>query len=1024
MKFSKSITALLLLLAGCLLFASGAAAIPSVTAYDRTLTVGTGSGSSGATVNLPVTIDNNTDVAGASFTLAYDPTVFTFMGLQQGTQTIDDGSGASPDYSSTMFYQYNDQDNADGTAKIGRVMIAAASAQEFSSTTLFKAQFQILGGSGTYPINLYRTAVHNPQAGYSTPTLLPVLVGIPAATANTAGYYSTATYSTRLVNGSITVNAPGYTISGSVTYNGGIAANGSTVKLFKQAAAAGAYLLNGTTTVNNGAYSFSNKAAGTYKLVVQPYNNAYFMASASGIAVSANTTQDFTLETATPLTGTVTVNGGVVAGVKVKVTDSSQNVLGIYPVNSNGYFESLPLPSGSYTLTAIYGNVELGTLNDGNTVNFTETLYSISGELDPDSGTDVPITVQVVSPTTKLLKTVTMNADNTTGDTYTISNLLPGNDYIVSAVTSGSPVLYWNQKTDITEANAVDISSGDVTTADFDFSLLLSQATISGNISGGNSATMPIGVFAFETTTYTVASSFSDPTNSGAYTMSVPPGNYRLFAISNGKAFYYSTSGTVRALSQSSTITLGNTATGGGTIDISEASCQLSGGITKGQTDGDPVAGAVVVAGNTSGQAATVSQQNGSYKITGLSPGTYQVAMNPMQANYALQFKSKTIDTDNCGSATLDFIIDTGNTVSGEVRQIAGLGGATIADAMIYMVNEDTGRLAGGRMYFSGQDGSYTIGDIPDAVYTMVANHPEYKTARYSGLNIITDTTQDIELDKGAFIAGITTDGNGSTPLAGVTIVAIASGATPAYALSDASGNYAIYGLDAGKQYLVIASKRGYERNFSTSQTPSTSGTNIDFIMNPLATTFTLSGDVSDDCGPSPIEGARIIASYSPGAGKPDFIKGGLTDADGDYSISGLPQNKTYTVTMVPPGHTGAIQRTTIDSANTNTDSVTQDFTVLCSSEISGTITVTTATDAVFVVLYDTDTGSVVDFRVLTDSNDYSYTFSGLATTTTYKINAGAAGNVANWYNDQNSFANATAVSPGATNVDITLQAE
>jgi len=156
-----------------------------------------------------------------------------------------------------------------------------------------------------------------------------------------------------------------------------------------------------------------------------------------------------------------------------------------------------------------------------------------------------------------LQRSVTMQASNNINDTYTIGNLLPGNDYIVSAVTSGSPVLYWNDQTDVTQANAVDISSGDVTTADFDFSTL-SQATISGDVIGGDSATMPIGVFAFETTTYTVASAFSDPTDSGAYSMTVPPGSYRLFAISNGKVFFYNTAGTTRILGEATVITLAN----------------------------------------------------------------------------------------------------------------------------------------------------------------------------------------------------------------------------------------------------------------------------------------------------------------------------------------------------------------------------------------------------------------------------------------------------------------------------------
>jgi phage gp45-like len=1011
MKFSKTLIAFLILLSGCLAFASTASAVT----YDRTLTVGSGSGKTGATVDLPITIDNKTDVAGASFTLAYDPAVFKFIDLEAApapAQSIDDGS-TSTNYASDIFYQFNDQvvagsdPNDPASPKIGRVMIAAASAQEFASTTLFNARFEILGGSGVYPIILNRTAVYNPQAGYA----LPVLVGLPATAPNAAGFYPTPTYLTDLHDGSITV-IPNpdtlFTISGGVTYSNGTDANGSTVKLYQKGGAANEYLLNDSTTVSNGTYSFTNKPEGDYRITVIPYDASYFTTSID-ITIDADTPgQNFTLNTATALSGTVKVNGKPLPGVRVQVTDADQNVIGVFPVNDQGYFETLlpPAPSGtSYTLTALYGNVELGTVTDGGTVDLDQPLYYITGKIyiapTTEGGTVQPVTIQVVSVTNQMLKSETVDTVPANIDpysaTYTIDNLLPGNDYIVSAVTSGSPVLYWNQKTDITQADAVDISADDAS-ADFNFSLL-SQATITGNVTGGDSATTPIGVFAFETTTYAVASAFSDPADSGSYSMTVPPGSYRLFAISNGKVFFYSDAGTTRHVGESTVITLAHGETGGGPIDIADGLCSLSGSVTYEQEGGPPLAGAVIVAGNGSGQAATVTRQDGSYTITGLSQGAYQVGMNPMLANYALQFESITIDGNNCSNATLDFIIDTGNTVSGVVQEI---GGATIADAMIYMINEDTGQLAGGRMFFSGQDGSYSIGDVPDGVYTLMANHPDYQPWREPGINVITDTTQDITMDKGAFISGHVWDETNSD-LPGVTIVAVAAGATPAYALTDAYGDYAIYGLDSTKAYLLIASKRTYQRQFSTPTTPDINGSVVDFTMSQMPSTFDLTGKVSYGCDSSSVENARIIASYNPepGTGKPDFIRGGTTDANGDYSITGLPLDSNYTVTMVPPGNL-AIQRLTgIDGSAGNVENL--NFTIPCSSTISGEITISTPADAVYVVLFDYNTSKFVDYVMITEpmtpgEMTYSYSFEGLAADGEYRLLAVAAGNVTSWY--------------------------
>ncbi|RLC10810.1 MAG: hypothetical protein DRH43_05520, partial [Deltaproteobacteria bacterium] len=345
------------------------------TATANTLTVGSDSGDVGYTATLPITmsLDQGVEVGGVAFTLGYDPDIFEFVGLEQETKAISDASeyyttttgeaGTYTGYTAevvgdTLFYQANDLADPDGN-KFGRVAVAAASARALTGTRLFKAKFRIKGGDGTYPIELLKTIIENPDAGYDAPTFIPVLVGMPAAYSNAQGYYPTPVYTASLEGGSITVHAPEYTISGSVTYQGGTQANGSVVELQKPMAAAGGYWYVDETTVRNGTYSFT-EPAGSYRLVVHPYDPMYLEATSDPFDLTAtNVTVDFTLASgAERKNGTVTVNGQVLRGVRVKVFDADGNLVGIYPVNDQGYFETQPLAPGDYTYYAVYGNQE------------------------------------------------------------------------------------------------------------------------------------------------------------------------------------------------------------------------------------------------------------------------------------------------------------------------------------------------------------------------------------------------------------------------------------------------------------------------------------------------------------------------------------------------------------------------------------------------------------------------------------------------------------------------------------------
>ncbi len=976
-------------------------------AAAKTVTVGNASGAVGADVNLPITLNDPSGVGGVAFTLNYNPAIFTFKGLSKASPIIDDGSTylvegqyvvteeQKPAVAQTLFYQHNDTG--------GQILIAAASATALTNGALFNATFNIKAGSGDYPIGIARSIIENAAAGYTEPTFLPVLVGMPA-TDPVDGYYPTPTFPATLVNGKISVTALGYKISGTATYEGGTAADGATVTLRKKTAT-GAFVLDGQTTVASGAYSFNNKQNGTYKVSVASNNPNFGNFESAEFTVSgANATQNAILPSINVrVTGTVTVNSATgLEGLKVKITKDGATV-GIYAVNADGSFDIGPLPSGTYVAKAVYGSLESAALTLGAATDWTPTLYSIGGTI---SGTgDATATITAVSAAGKIQKTVTAGA----GGVYTIANLVPANDYIVSAVATGFPVMYYDGQAAITDHDAVDISGGNAPAVNFDYSAS-TQATIAGAVTDLSTGVPDIGVFAFDVNTFALTSVLTD--EAGAYTITVAPGSYEVFVIkSTGKIFYYADGGSTQNESAATLLTVAATnSLTGKDIDITECDKTLTGKVTYERADGDPVEGAMVTAESADGESSAIdiTGQDGAYTLTGLCDGvSYTVTMTPLVGSFAVQEATITAGSDT----EKNFVIDTGHELTGTVTDAAD--SSKVPSTMIYLTDQETGLLVGGRMYFSDANGAYSIGDIATGIYSLEASHPAYSMYSASDLSIWQDTTKDIALVKGAHFKGTVLDGsNSNAPLAGATIIVTRAGGTPLYKITNSSGQYELYGLDATKSdYIVMAQKKGYERSFKIAQQPSTAGTTVDFTLNLPAAVCALSGAITSGCGDKPaLEGAIVVVSST----SKDFFATDDTSSSGAYSFAGLPQATDYRFVVIPGS---GLQTYVETNVSLSAATVTKDVEISCGQDISGTVT-GKGTGAITVYLF-TEANAFVD--EVTAGTGGTYTFKGLSAGN-YKVLAVEAGNTAKWYDGQALIANATTVAAGTSSVDINLQ--
>jgi len=230
MKTKRAITALLI-------FAMTIAAASS--AFAVTLTVGTNSGASDATLQVPITVDNPVGIAGAAFTVTYDTTALTLIDIEStffdtfANQWVGTPNEASAPTSVTVDSQTYSQPliTNDITGVGTRIAAARCTAETTSSnTTLFTLSFRLKSGAQvtTYNIGITATTLNNTDAGYAAEgEAIPVLVGSDLSVTDLTDpsafpiLLDPANGIGTVVAGSVTFTALGtYSISGTVGYTG------------------------------------------------------------------------------------------------------------------------------------------------------------------------------------------------------------------------------------------------------------------------------------------------------------------------------------------------------------------------------------------------------------------------------------------------------------------------------------------------------------------------------------------------------------------------------------------------------------------------------------------------------------------------------------------------------------------------------------------------------------------------------------------------------------------------------------
>ena len=315
----------------------------------------------------------------------------------------------------------------------------------------------------------------------------------------------------------------------------------------------------------------------------------------------------------------------------------------------------------------------------------------------------------------------------------------------------------------------------------------------------------------------------------------------------------------------------------------------VSGRVT--DPSGNGVAGVVVRA---AGKPATTDAQ-GRYSIAGVPTGSASVAVDAqtVPAGYSVSgAQQKNVTTSGVSGVNFSTTRDTGS-VSGRVLGPDSKGVANVTVT------------ADGKTATTNADGDYSIADVPTGSVSVAVdartvpdgfsvNGPldrNVTTAGVSGVNF--STTRDT-----GTVSGRVTDPDGNG-VAGVTVTAGGKTAT-----TNADGDYSIAGVPTGSTSISVVRSSvpaGYSVSGPLTRNVTTAGVSgVDFST--TRDTGTVSGKVTDPSG-NGVAGVTVTADG----------KTAVTNADGDYSIAGVPTGSvSVTVTDgVPAGYSvsGAQQK-------------------------------------------------------------------------------------------------------------------
>ncbi|MBY0090740.1 carboxypeptidase regulatory-like domain-containing protein [Priestia aryabhattai] len=540
------------------------------------------------------------------------------------------------------------------------------------------------------------------------------------------------------------------------------------------------------STDQNGLFVLNNLAPGTYAVVALDTN---FGSQAASVFVESDVLSTVSISLVSNpgiVQGTLTneQTGEPLTNAFVRVLDNNRVIIQEVQTDTNGNYRVEGLAPGEYILIAISANFQRESVGfivasgQTNTVNVAlkPNPGFISGRVT-DEQTASPLdgaTVQVF-PAQSLIPIA--NAVTDQNGTYKIPGLAPG-EYIVVA-----------NARNYTRAAVGAIVIADQTTV-ADLQLSLNPATISGTATDEQGNPIENATVRVVDQNETVLGTALTDQNGNYVISNLPPGSQTI--IVTAPTFS----------SQVSGVTLGPGTLENVNLGLTENPGILTGQITNGQT-GEPVIGSIILVRTVGAIGLIVgfdiTDENGTYFITGLAPGTYTVLATSF--GFGISSVGAIVQSDVTTTANVALVPNVG-AITGVITDLQGspiLGVNTQVE-----VFDQGGTLL--KTLLAQSDGTFSVLDLPPGSYTLLVTAPDFAAQTTSAV-IFSDQTTELNISltpNPASITGQVLDLATSSPINGAILtVTDSNGIIVGSGTSGVDGDFTINNLPPGT--LIIS---------------------------------------------------------------------------------------------------------------------------------------------------------------------------------------------------------------------------
>ena len=657
----------------------------------------------------------------------------------------------------------------------------------------------------------------------------------------------------------------------------------------------------------------------------KPNTTVYTYDEAMGVEPSTDIERNMLVVQGFKIKGRVTYNGSPISGLTV-IAYSEEGASGsaVTTKNNQANYEISGLSNGTYTVfvstnkyaEAIKSKVLLYAANISD-VNFALQLPErfICGMiygLENNKSVNI-LTFSTSGQSSKMINIVGDGA----AKPYTINGLGAFSDYQLQLYSTDYPDQVYNNKTKITEADLVNLSSSSAT--GIDFTVVVDVSTISGEV------VFP-GTANFGDKAWVDVISDSTGSQGGAEvkkrttTTSPYPDDYTISGLKRAPDYiihvwsdkyltqYYENEDAAENASMIDTTTQANRSNVNFTLD--------PGAIIYGKITDEylqAVSGIYVEASsdNANSVRGTMSISDGTYTIKGLKaasdfkikavkPGVDVPFFYSLSGTVRDRAKASSISTLADNPTDINIALSDGLSIAGTIRDSES---TPILNADIWVqISSKTKQIKVGD--YAKDDGSYMISGLPSGNDYEVSVQPTagssyiaaIKTNIESGNNKV-----DFYLTNGYLISGIVKD-TSNQPIRNVKIeINSTTASLGKWVLSNTSGEYTIQGLPASDDYILTA--------IPPNDSDLVEFVVLDMIINTNTTknitlepALKFSGTIYQQDGVTPISNAWVTV-FSDSLDQ--FLKGTRTDSNGVFSITNIPDATDYVIKASATGYIG-----------------------------------------------------------------------------------------------------------------------